>query len=81
MKAWKTIPCLVLALQVCSAFGERLALTPEAWDSLNPLGGDFTNGIYACLNEAANSFAISRTVPASSNVAVSATYTPKAFAG
>ena len=36
MKAWKTIPCLVLALQVCSAFGERLALTPEAWDSLYP---------------------------------------------
>ena len=76
-----TLLCCVMVLLVCPAFAEQLALTPEAWDNRNPLGGSFTNGTYSCLGEAANSFAVSRTVPVSSNVAVAATYTPKTIVG
>ena len=72
---------MCMALLAVAAVAERLDLTPEAWENRNPLGGDFTNGTYSCLNEAAHSFAVSRTVPVSSNATVSVTYTPVEIVG
>jgi hypothetical protein len=77
----KILPCLVMALLAVAAFAEKLELTPEAWENRNPLGGDFTNGTYSCLNEAAHSFAVSKTVPLSSNAVASVTYTPVEIVG
>ena len=76
MKTKSILPCMGMALLAVAAVAEKIELTPEAWENRNPLGGDFTNGIYSCLNEAAHSFAVSRTVPLSSNATVSVTYTP-----
>ena len=81
MKTKSILSCLYMALVAFAAFAEKLELTPEAWENRNPLGGDFTNGTYSCLNEAAHSFAVSKTVPLSSNAVASVTYTPVEIVG
>ena len=77
----KILPCMCMALLAVAAVAEKLELTPEAWENRNPLGGDFTNDTYSCLNEAAHSFAVSKTVPLSSNAVASVTYTPVEIVG
>ena len=81
MKTKSILPCLCMALLAVAAVAEKVELTPEAWENRNPLGGDFTNGVYDCRNEASHSFAVSKTVPLSSNAAVSVTYTPVEIVG
>ena len=77
----KILSCLGMALLAVAAVAEKLELMPEVWENRNPLGGDFTNGIYSCLNEAAHSFAVSKAVPLSSNAVASVTYTPVEIVG
>ena len=77
----KILPCMCMALLAVAAVAEKLELTPEAWENRNHLGGDFTNDTYSCLNEAAHSFAVSKTVPLSSNAVASVTYTPVEIVG
>ena len=74
MKTKSILSCLCVALLAVAAVAEKLELMPEVWENRNPLGGDFTNGIYSCLNEAAHSFAVSKTVPLSSNAVASVTF-------
>ena len=81
MKTKSILSCLCVALLAVAAVAEKLELMPEVWENRNPLGGDFTNGIYSCLNEAAHSFAVSTTVPLSSNAVASVTYTPVEIVG
>ena len=48
----------------------------EAWECVNPLGGDFTNGTYVSLHSAAQGFELAKGVPVSSNAVVEATFAP-----
>ena len=46
------------ALMSAMAFGGQLDMAPEAWENMNPLGGNFVNGVCDCRNEASHSFAV-----------------------
>ena len=59
-----------------SALSEVIPLEREAWECVNPLGGDFTNGTYVSLHSAAQGFEIVKGVPVSSNAVVEAAFTP-----
>ena len=64
------------ALSAGAAFAAAIPLEREAWECVNPLGGDFTNGTYVSLHSAAQGFEIANGVPVSSNAAVEAAFTP-----
>ena len=73
----------VIALALCegASFAARVPLEREAWECVNPLGGDFTNGTYVSLHSAAQGFKIAKGVPVSSNAVVEAVFTPGRIEG
>ena len=48
-----------------------------AWEKLHPLGGEFQKGRYVLTHEQAPAFEVSRSVPASADAVVEATFTPE----
>ena len=56
---------------------DPLPMERAAWEKMNPLGGEFEGGRYVPTHEQAPSFEVSRTVPASSNIVVEATFMPE----
>ena len=71
-------PVLLLLLATARAGGppRSLPMEREAWEKVNPLGGEFEGGRYVQPRELAPSFEASRTVPAASNIVFEATFTP-----
>jgi len=59
-----------------AAFSGEIPLEREAWECVNPLGGDFTNGTYVSLHSAAQGFELAKGVPVSSNAVIEAAFTP-----
>ena len=72
-------PALLLLLATARAGGppRSLPMEREAWEKVNPLGGEFEGGRYVQPRELAPSFEASLTVPASSNIVFAATFTPE----
>ena len=70
--------CLSIAFAFCAcvSFAGSIPLEREAWECVNPLGGDFTNGTYVSLHSAAQGFELAKGVPVSSNAVVEAAFTP-----
>ena len=70
--------CLSIAFALCAcvSFAGSIPLEREAWECVNPLGGDFTNGTYVSLHSAAQGFELAKGVPVSSNAVVEAAFTP-----
>ncbi|MBR3221132.1 MAG: hypothetical protein IKF72_02785 [Kiritimatiellae bacterium] len=67
---------VALALYASVSFAGAIPLEREAWECVNPLGGDFTNGTYVSMHSAAQGFEIAKGVPVSSNAVVEAAFTP-----
>ncbi len=67
---------------VCGAAEMRvLPMARAAWEKVNPLSGEFTDGRYVLTHELAPAFEVSRTVPVSSNIVVEAVFKPERKAG
>ena len=77
----KVLFSLGAALCISAAFADIIPLEREAWECVNPLGGDFTNGTYVSLHSAAQGFEIAKGVPVSSNAVVEAAFTPGRIEG
>ena len=77
----KVLFSLGAALCISAAFAAIVPLEREAWECVNPLGGDFTNGTYVSLHSAAQGFEIAKGVPVSSNAVVEAAFTPGRIEG
>ena len=72
---------VAFALCACMSFAGSIPLEREAWECVNPLGGDFTNGTYVSLHSAAQGLEIAKGVPVSSNATVEAVFTPSRIEG
>ena len=76
MRVWEKCLSVAFALCACVSFARDIPLEREAWECVNPLGGDFTNGTYVSLHSAAQGFELAKGVPVSSNAMVEAVFTP-----
>ena len=78
MHSMKSVSLFGLLAIFCagSALSEVIPLERKAWECVNPLGGDFTNGTYVSLHSAAQGFELASGVPVSSNAFVEAKFTP-----
>ena len=67
----------VCALCAFASLAGSIPLEREAWECVNPLGGDFTNGMYVSLHSAAQGLELAKGIPVSSNAVVEAAFTPR----
>lgn len=64
-----------------TAVASPLPMATEAWEQLNPLGGEFRDQAYVCPDVGANAFTVSKTVPVCSNIVITAELVPGATFG
>jgi len=72
----KTMLGFAAATAALAACGNALELAPESWDDQNPFGGEYKDGAYVCATTGVQAFAVSKTVPVSSNIVFTADFTP-----
>ena len=80
MRSLFLLSAALVALPIASVSG-TLPLDAAHWEDRNPLGGDFRGGKYECLLAGNNWNVRAKSVPVSSNVVVSAEFTPTATDG
>ena len=80
MRALMLSLAALVALPFASVSG-TMPLDAAHWEDRNPLGGDFHGGKYECLLAGNNWNVRAKSVPVSSNVVVSAEFTPTATDG